>query len=323
MPAPGEVQQRAGPSRTWMAACAALCVAILAYGALGDREPSGDFGYQVGYNLPLAIFIAGGLHLAFRKRESSHTSWIGFALVYISLITASLIAGQRLKPEVKDAAVQVQQSLAAVQAAASAGTTTPPPIPVTNAGTSEGGKMGVVMKTTVNRMLAHRREYELELDAIGWGKILDGQRLKGDVTLAESRTMLQQAKDVVLKYKSKTSDLFVTIRQDIERSDLSSSSKQSMLAGVDSTSAQGKAQAMEVWMLEEQVLDEVGKVLALLSARRSAWQIQDGQVMFQSQKDLDLFNSYLATVQSLAAKQEQIQTSSLQRTTETLNQLAK
>ena len=323
MPAPGEVLLSTGPSKAWMAACAAVCMAILAYGAFGDRESSGNLAYQVGYNLPIAIFIAGGLHLAFRKRESSRTSWIGFALVYISLITASLIAGQRLKSEVKDAAVQVQQSLAAVQAAASAGTNTPPPMPVTNVGTSDGGKMGLVMKTMVNRMLAHRREYELELDAIGWGKILDGQRLKNDVTLAESRTMIQQAKDVVLKYKSKTSDLFAIIRQDIERSDLSPSSKQSMLAGFDRTSAQGKAQAMEVWMLEEQALEEIGKVFSLLSARRSAWQIQDGQVMFQSQKDLDLFNSYLATVQSLVAKQEQIQSSSLKRTTEALNQLTK
>gem|GEM_PF-2200050 len=281
------------------------------------------FAYQVGYNLPIALFIAGGLHLVFRKRESSRTSWIGFALVYTSLIVASLIAGQRLKSEVKDAAVQVQQSIAAVQAAVSAGTTTPPPMPVTNVGASEGGKMGFVMKTMVNRMLAHRREYELELEAIGWGKILDGQRLKNDVTLAESRTMIQQAKDVVLKHKLKTSDLLVTIRKDIERSDLSPSAKQSMLAGFDSTSAQGKAQAMEVWMLEEQALDEIGKVFALLSARRSAWQIQDGQIMFQSQKDLDLFNSYLATVQSLVAKQGQIQSSSLQRTTETLNLLTK
>jgi hypothetical protein len=323
MSAPGEVQASESPSRLWWAVCGGLCAAILAYGGLGYKEPSGNLAYQFGYNLPIAIFIGGGLHLAFRKRESSRTGWMGFALVFASLITASLIANQMMKSDVRDAAAHLEQSIAAVQAAASAGTATPPPMPITNSGSSDGAKMGVIIKTMVNRMLALRREYELELDAIGWGKILDGQRLKTDVTFAESRTILKQANEIVLRYKSKNADLFSTIRQDIELSELSSSSKQSMLTGFDRTSEQGKAEAMEVWRLEQQALDEIGKIIALLSARRSAWEVQDGQVMFQSQEDLDMFNAYLAKVQAVIAKQEQIQAASLQRSKDAFEKITR
>jgi hypothetical protein len=135
--------------------------------------------------------------------------------------------------------------------------------------------------------------------------------------------MLKQANEIVLRYKSKNADLFSTIRQDIELSELSSSSKQSMLTGFDRKSDQGKAEAMEVWRLEQQALDEIGKIIALLSARRSAWEVQDGQVMFQSQEDLDLFNSYLAKVQAVLAKQEQIQAASLQRSKDAFEKITR
>lgn len=311
------------PGRAWMSACAALCLAILAYGALGEREPANTLAYQLGYNLPIALFLAGALHLVFRKTETSSTSWLGFALVYAALVIGSIISNNRQKAELRQAATEIQQTISAVHAAASAGVppTLPPPVAAT--GSSEAAKISVVMKTMVNRMVASRREYELELNAVGWERILDGQRLRADVTLAESRTMLQQAKDVVAKYKAKTPQLFTTIRADIETSDLSYSSKQSMLAGFDKSSAQGKAQALELWSIEEQVLGQFENVFNLLAAKRGAWQIQDGQVMFQRQADLDLFNTYVARVQSHVARQEQLQNAAIQKTQESLGQLAR
>jgi hypothetical protein len=222
-----------GPSKLWLAVCAGLCVAILAFGLSGARSNYGDLAYEFGYNLPIAAVLAGVLHLAFRRRGPPSTGWIGFALVYGSLIATALVAHHRQKQEIRQAAAEVQQTLSAVQAAASAGTSLPPPLPVTGTGNTEAARVGIVMKTMVNRMLAQRREYELELDSIGWGKILDGQRLRSDATLAESRAMLQRARDAVAKYKSATPDLFSMARRDIEVADLSSSTKQSMLAGFD------------------------------------------------------------------------------------------
>lgn len=323
MPAPGEVQVSATPSRAWFASCAAVCLAILAYGAFGNGESSNNLAYQLGHDFPIAILIAGALHIAFRKRESNRTSWIGFALIYASLITASVLASNREKSDLRQVAVEVHQTMAAVQSSIASGSAAPPPMQTTAAGTTESGKMGVVIKTMMNRMLAQRREYELELDAIGWSKILDGQRLRNDSTLAESRTIIQQAKQIVGKYRARTNDLFIQVRRDIDVSDLAAYSKQSMLSGFDRSAQQGKAQAIELWSLEEHVLGQIENAFNLLGAKRSAWQIQDGQIMFHSQADLDLFNSYMSQVQVLVAKQEKLQTASLQRTQESLTQMGK
>lgn len=323
MPAPNEVQVRASPSKGWLAACAMLCVAIIAYGVFGDRDTSGDIAYQLGYNLPIAIFLSGALHFAFRKRESARTSWIGFALVYASLIAASVVANNRQKTELRAVAADVQQTIAAVQSSVVSGSPPPPPMAISQVSSGETGKMEVVLKTMINRMIAQRREYELELEAIGWSKILDGQRLRGDATLAESRTILQQAKDIVAKYRSRTTELFAQLRRDIETSDLKAGNKRSMLAGFEKTADQSKAQTMELWSLEEQALAQIENTFNLLAARRGGWQIQDGQVMFHRQADLDLFNSYMSQAQAIVAKQEEIQSASLRRTQDSLTRLGK
>lgn len=323
MPASLEARIPAMPSRTWFASCAAICLAILAYGAFGNGETSSDLAFQLGHDFPIAIFIAGALHIAFRKSESNRTSWIGFALIYATLIVASVIASNRQKVEIRQAAAEVQNAVAAVQSSIASGTASPLPIQINNNVTTEAGRIGILVKTMMNRMLSNRREYEIELDAIGWSKILDSQRLRNDSSMAEGRIMLQQAKEIVSKYRKRTNDLFVQVRRDIETSDLTANSKQSMLTGFDKTSQQGKAQAMEIWSIEEQVLSKFENIFNLLGARRNRWQIQDEQVMFHRQADLDLFNSYVAQIQVLVAKQEKIQTTSLQRTQDSLMQLGK
>ena len=323
MPAPGEVQLSATPSRAWYASCAAVCLAILAFAVFGNGDASPDLAYQLGHDFTIAIFIAGALHIAFRKRESNRTSWIAFGLIYASLIAASVIASNRQKTGLRQVASEIQQTVAAVQSSIVSGSASPPPIQTAAAGTTVSAKIGVVIKTMMNRMLAQRREYELELEAIGWSKLLDGQRLRNDSSLAESRTILQQAKVIVAKYRSRTNDVFIQVRRDIENSDLTANSKQSMLSGFDDSAQQGQAQAMELWSLEEQVLSQIENAFNLLGAKRSGWQIQDGQVVFHRQADLDLFNSYMSQVQILVAKQQKLQAASLQRTQESLIQLGK
>jgi len=318
-----QAQSPSRPGKAWISACAALCLAILTYSVFGGRDASGDIAYQLGYNFPIAIFLAGALHLAFRRTETSSTSWLGFAVVYTALVLGSVISNNRQKVEIRQAATEIQQTLSAVQAAASAGVPPTLPPPVATTGSSEAAKMSIVFKTAVNRMVALRQEYELELKAVGWEKILEGQRLRADVTLAESRTMLQQAKDIVAKYKAKNSQLFTTIRADIETSDIGYSSKQSMLAGFDKSSTQGKERDLELWSIEEQVLGQFENVFNLLAAKRGAWQIRDGQVMFHRQADLDLFHSYVTRIQSLVARQEQLQNAAIQKTQESLDQLAR
>jgi hypothetical protein len=323
MSAPGEITASDRPSTTWLGSCAAVCLTILAYGYLSEKEASRSLAYLLGYNFPIAIFIAGGLHVAFRKRESKRTSWLGFFVIYVALVASSLLASNKQREELKTAASEIDRTVLATMSSRSDAPTSPPPLTSTApvAG-GEAGRMEATVKTMLNRSAAARREYELELNAIGWSDVLSGKRLQRDSALSESRTMLRQARTVVAKYSGRTNELFEELRRDIETADLNPASKRSMLEGFDKSTDQHKEKAAELWPLEQQVLAQFENIFNLLSARRAAWQVQNDQVLFNAQADLDLFNSYLAKVSQLVAKQEELQAASLQRTRQAIQSLA-
>lgn len=63
------------------------------------------------------------------------------------------------------------------------------------------------VKEFIDRFVAQRNDYLLELEAIGWNSILDAQRVKNDTTLSESKVMIARAKAIIDKYEKKTADL--------------------------------------------------------------------------------------------------------------------
>src|SRR5882724_6856443 len=113
MSAPGEVVTQARPSKAWLVSCAALCLAIVAYGVLGAKETSGNIAYLLGYNLPIALLLAGALYVVFCRRESGRTSWLGFFFIYTALITASIIASNRQRTELRTAVTEIERAVAA------------------------------------------------------------------------------------------------------------------------------------------------------------------------------------------------------------------
>lgn len=111
------------------------------------------------------------------------------------------------------------------------------------------------------------------------------------------------------------------MRRDIETSGLKPEHLRDALAGFDNTAAQGKARASELWSLEEQALSQVENIFTLLAAKRNSWQVQQSQILFNNQSDLDLFNSYLTRIGEITAQQRALQNAGARRTQEGLRRL--
>lgn len=316
------VVKPAKPSKWWMFSCGLLCLAILIYGLAGERETSGGLAFQIGYNLPIAILIGGILHLVFRRREPPRTGWIGLLLVYVALVVSSVLSTNRERHEFKTAANEIERTVTlatSTNVSQPSAPATPSAAPVAS---GDAGKLETAVKTIVNRSLAQRREYELELEAIGWSRILDGERIRKDMSLAESRTILRQARDIVSKYRGQTDELFAQVRHDIETAGLKPEAQRAAIAGFDKNAGQGKAQAAELWSLEEETLSQVENIFTLLAAKRNSWHVQQNQIVFNDQSDLDLFNSYLSRINQIMAQQQALQTAGVRRTQEKLRQLS-
>ncbi|HEY9106479.1 MAG TPA: hypothetical protein VIN58_07350 [Roseateles sp.] len=323
MTAEGNAGVSTGPGLKWMLACAGLCAAAFFYVAFVSTNGSGGLAYEIGADLPYAALLAGLLHLVFKRRESSTTGWLGFLLVFASLIAASAISTNRSRDEARQVVTELQQTLSQVQAANTNGSQLPSMSPQGKPARSGASKAAEIVRAMVNRTLTQRRDYEGELEAMGWSRVLDAQRLGRDTGLKESHAMIRQAKDIVEKYKLKTPELFARSRRDIEIADLSFNDKQSMLKGFDNAIERGKQQMADMWSLEEQAMSQFENVFNLLSAKRGAWQIEKGQLTFHRQADLDVFNNYIAQVQAIVKKQEEMQNAALDKAKSSLDQLAR
>ena len=161
-------------------------------------------------------------------------------------------------------------------------------------------------------MVSQRNDYLLEIEAIGWNSILDVNRIKSDTTFIESKITIQKAKDVVKKYTDKTTILLNNTKDKIRSLNVSESSKRSMLSGFDRGMKKAKKDIDTLWMLEEKTILEFENIIALLSSRRSVWVVEGEQILFYSDSDLNRFNSYIASIQSISKQQEAIQRQSIQ-----------
>jgi hypothetical protein len=310
------------PTLPWLIACIALCLVLIVYRFASHKEMPANLGFQVGYNLPGALVFAGLLYAAFRKKVSVQVGWLGFGLVFASMIGATVVTANRQKVEMRKVAAEMRTSLDTVKSSLESGAGNGS-IPLTSAAQGDAGKMAVIVKTMLNRMLAQRRAYEQELDGAGWSKVLDPARIDQDKYLDETRTILRQAREVMKKYEDKTDELFVQMRADVEKADINAEMKESMVAGFNKSEAKSKSNAMVIWKLEGQALDQVSNAVTLLGNARAHWQIEGGQFAFQRQADLDQYNAYMAKLQEIAAKQEAIQNSAMQKAQDRMQQIGK
>lgn len=305
----------------WFIVVALACVGVLGWGASGAKPADGNLAYQFGADLPLAGVLAGAVHLLFRHRLPGGFGWLGFGLIFASLMGASVMASSRQQRELRAVAGEVSRTVAALQSSVASGTALPSNMPQSPAGTTDAQKMGALLNSMVNRSLTERRNYEAELDAVGWTRVLDGPRLQQDRSFAESEGMFERARAVMAKYRSRSDEVFTEMRREIEGADLGSEAKRGMLTGFDKASERGRATALQGWTMEAQILSEIEAAARHVHANRTGWTVENGQLAFLDQAGLDRYNTFMERVQALAAQQQKLQGDALQRSRESLSKL--
>jgi curved DNA-binding protein CbpA len=155
------------------------------------------------------------------------------------------------------------------------------------------------MKTVMNELLSQRNDSLREIDAIGWPKILDPERLGRDKNLIEGKMMIQKAKEIVAKYRIKTYALLDDAQKDIGHLRLGEDTMGPMAQGFDAGIATLRRQIDASCDLELKIIAEVENIFALLSGKNSMGGIHDGKIAFKSKSDFDAFNSHVSAIHDL------------------------
>jgi len=309
----------------WKIALALVCIGILAYGFFYSKNTTTNLAYLFGYNLPLALFVWAIFYAAVARKRGGKVAGFSFLAIFISMIASGLIGFSQQKHEAKQALTEIQDQYSALIDSSTDSQGLPKridkPIDTTPKARGEFGEMERFMKEFMDQMVSQRNDYLLELEAIGWNSILDAERIRADKALIESKVTIRKAKEIVGKYQERTNVLLNNARQNIRSLNISESSKREMLSGFDRGMEKAKNQIDAVWALEGKVVTEFENIINLLSARNGAWIVEGGQILFYNDSDLNRFNSYIASIQSLVNQQQQIQNQSIETVNRNFNRI--
>lgn len=309
-------------SHIWLIALVILCLAIFAYGYFYNKPSTDDLAFLFGYNFAIGLVIWAVFCVALGRKHGKKHAAISFLAIFGSLIASGLIGYSQHKTAMIKAATEIQKEYSSLLGSTTDSQGLPKRIE-SKINTTKGamGEMERFIKTFMNQMASERNDYLLELEAIGWEKILDPERVKADKRLIQSKTMIQNAKDIVAKYRHRTSTLLNKARKDISNLDLTESLKQEIRNGFDRGMAKSSSQIDAMWDYEAQIVCEFENIFTLLSERRGKWGVQDGQILFVNETDLKAFNLHLVSIQELLRKQEAIQKQSIEAFDRNMNKL--
>ncbi|HKQ78998.1 MAG TPA: DUF4339 domain-containing protein [Blastocatellia bacterium] len=312
-------------SRGWLVVLLLLCLVILAYGFFYSKNSTNNLAYLIGYNLPSGLIIWGIFYAFLGRKQGRKLSGLSFVAIYFSLLVSDFIGYTRQKNAAIQAATEIQKEFSTFANSITDSKGAPQRIErivdVSPKAKGEFGEMERFIKTFMNKMASNRNDYLLELDAIGWEKILDPGRMKADKTLIESKVMTQKAKEIVIKYREKTDVLLENARKDINSLNLSENSRSEMLRGFDNSMEKSKHRIDEMWNLEARVISEFENIFALLSEKKKSWAISNEQIIFYNNDALNRYNAYLESVQNIVQQQEAIQKQSIEASNEFFNKL--
>jgi hypothetical protein len=280
--------------------------------------------YQ-GQQIMIMWFISG---LVFRNywKARNRKGWIG-ALVGVLVTTVVLIFGEAMhirsqqKYEAAQVVSEIQKDVSDLNKSAADNQGVPKPTGQLDTTPKMKGDLGEeerFAKTFINKMVSQRNDYLHELDAVGWDKLLDAERIRKDKNLMESKMIIQKAKDIVSKYRADTNTLFDNARKVIGTLNVSEDARQKIMGGFDRGMAKNRSRMDSILDLEAKSVAEFENIFALLSTKKGAWEVQDGKILFASDSDLREFNSYLTHIKELTSKEETIQKQSSEAANNTL-----
>ena len=306
----------------WQIFLAILSLCILGYGLFFSKNVIDSLTWLIGYYLPSSIIVWLIFYAIFIRKKGVKIVGISFIIIYVSFMLSGYLSVTMHKIEAKKAITEIETQFEKIAKSSGSPSGIPERIQeeIQTSPKSKGvfGEMERFVKIFMDRSVSLRNDYLLELNAVGWDKILDPTRLKNDRTFVESKFTINKAKEIVEKYKILTNSLFEDAYAEIDRLEMDEEFKQEMKDGFKRGMEPTKVTIDRNWFLEEKCLSEFEKIIDLLSTHKDAWVIENGQILFYNENDLKEFNAYIFNIQDIVKEQQLIQQQSIDQAKESL-----
>ncbi len=306
----------------WIIFLAILSLCILGYGMFFSKILIDSLPGLIGYYFPSSVFIWLIFYAIFTRKKGAKIAGISFIIIYVSFMLSGYLSVTMFKIEAKKAITEIETQFEKIAKSSDSPSGIPERIQeeIQTSPKSKGviGEMERFIKVFMDRSFSLRNDYLLELNAIGWNKILDSTRLKNDTTFTESKFIMNKGKEIVEKYKTLTDGLIEDMYNEIDNLKMEENLKKEMKDGFKEGIGPVKIILDRNWFLEEKCLSEVEKIIDLLSMRKEVWAIENSQIIFYDENDLKEFNAHIYNIQDIVKEQQLIQQQSSDQAKESL-----
>jgi hypothetical protein len=169
---------------------------------------------------------------------------------------------------------------------------------------AEFAQLTQFIKTFMNKMATVQNDYSREMAASRLEHILDPKRLEHDSTLLESKRIVQNAKEIVAKYRTNGDILTKNVEKEIANLSLSEENRREFARGLKDGMKESSRLRNDMWECEAQIVSVFEQILA---DRRDSWTFENGQFVFASERDLSKFKSYQHMLQEVVRKERELQ----------------
>jgi len=293
----------------WLIALGMLCLASIGYGFLFSTNAVSDPAFIVGYYLPHALLFWALFYAVFLRKRGAKTGLVSFAAIYAALLAGAFAAVSQQRQAMTDLHGEMMRIVD--EGVDSNGVPSYIEVHPVSEPQAKGelAEVEVFIGEFMHGYAVSRNDCLSELDAIGWNTILDASRLRDDTDLADSKKIIQKARQIVDKYERKGADLLRAARARIQTLNVSGPAKKEMCEGFDLGMERASSLIAENWNLERKAICEVENIIVLL-ARTDTWTAQGSQVVFSDEAQFAEYKSRIESIQEIVQRQEEIRQAS-------------
>jgi len=299
--------------------------------ALGNAGFASTLAGAIGYALAAGIvalvvaLVIAGIAAACQKpflTMLSRSYGIGAVLTSLLMLAGPMLQPRNARPQqtqtnhqTREELNKLQEDIQKMQAGVMPADDTLPsktmaPLP-NDASTTE--KQLRIVRQHVDEVAAWQKSYETEIEKMGFDRLLDAGRLAADKDLSESYGMLKRASTLLMDHGTKIRETMASLPARIRASDLTPSIRESTAQRAEAKIQDTLKIFNETWTLEESILVHFTTIIDLLKNRSGHWEVNNNQILFAENRDLESYNVALGKIDEAVARQDEIQNKAAQR----------
>ncbi len=159
-----------------------------------------------------------------------------------------------------------------------------------------------------------RASFNRDMTQIGWSHILDFTRAKSDPGMKDALQVVALAKKAVAQYTAASEDIDNKTQVALTSVQPTPEARAAALETYTALVALPREMVRKTWKMEAQVVEQVEKIVVIMSREPRTWTLVDGKLKFDFPSDQVAFDACLHRVAEISQEQQVLRTSTIENT---------